>query len=161
MKRSQTSPSQIRVMTPEELMKIALCEAKKAFKKNEVPVGALLFFEDGKIIKDHNRKLEKGILHHAEMNVLKKALKEKKFLNDAIMYVTLEPCIMCLGAMVESRIKGLVYSLEEPKFGGISLLVELWKNKRYPHRFFIHKGLFKEESEKLLKEFFRKLRIRK
>ncbi len=135
-------------------MQIALKEAEMAFKEDEVPVGALLFFEDGTYISDHNRKEKRGFFSHAEFNVLMKGKEENKDISKAILYVTLEPCLMCIGAMIEARIKGLVFGAEEPKFGGIELLKKAWNDGRYPHRFPIFQGLLKEECSEILKRFF-------
>lgn len=147
------------MLTPKEIMKIALEEAKTAFNEDEVPVGAVLFFENGELIKDHNRKRQKGFYAHAEFNVLRKALKYKtKNLEKAILYVTLEPCLMCIGAMIEARIGGLVYSVDESKFGGIELLKEAWNMGKYPQKFPIYKGVLKDEAEIILKEFFKRKR---
>lgn len=147
------------MLRPTEIMKIAFEEAKTAFREGEVPIGAVLFFEDGELIKDHNRKRQKGVYAHAEFNVLRKALKYKtRNLENAILYVTLEPCLMCIGAMIEARIGGLVYSTDEPKFGGIELLKDAWKKGKYPHKFPIHKGILKDESEIILKKFFERKR---
>lgn len=139
---------------PEELMNIALNEAQIAFKEGEVPVGAVLYFEEGSYISDHNRKVKKGFFSHAEFNVLQKGLNEKKDISKAILYVTLEPCLMCIGAMIEARIKGLVYGAEEPKYGGIELLKKAWNEGRYPHKFPIYNGLLKEECSEILERFF-------
>lgn len=134
---------------------MALEEANSAFNEGEVPVGAVLFFEDGKFIKDHNKKRQKGFYSHAEFNVLKRALKYKnRYLETAILYVTIEPCLMCIGAMLEARIGGLVYGAKEPKFGGIKLLKEAWKEGRYPYKFPVYEGLLKDESAGILKKFF-------
>ncbi len=143
------------MLSPEELMMICLKEAEKAFEEDEVPVGALLVFKDGTFIKDHNRKQKKGFYSHAEFNVLKKAsLKRKDDMRKAVLYVTLEPCIMCIGAIVEARIGGLVYGAQEPKFGGIKFLKDAWKEGRYPHKFPIYEGLLKDDCGEILKKFF-------
>jgi tRNA(adenine34) deaminase len=143
------------MLSPEEIMKICLKEAEKAFKENEIPIGAVLVFQDGTLIKDHNRKEKKGFYSHAEFNVLMKALKQNKDdLRSAVLYVTVEPCLMCIGAMIEARISGLVYGTQEPKFGGIKILKEAWKEGRYPHKFPIYEGLLKDDCSNILKKFF-------
>lgn len=147
-------------MTPEEMMKLALAEAMTASSENEVPIGAALVFEDGGAIADHNRSESRGPIAHAEMLVLERALagKGRGSLEKATLYVTVEPCIMCLGAMVHARIGGLVYGAAEPRFGGISILEKAWKEGRYPFRFPIHGGLMASESSAIMKEFFSRLR---
>ncbi|MCX7829848.1 MAG: nucleoside deaminase [Acidobacteria bacterium] len=143
------------MLSPQQLMKIAIEEAKIAFEEGEVPVGAVILFSDGTYLKDRNRKQKKGFFSHAEFNVLKRGYQKRKDdLRKAVLYVTLEPCLMCIGAMLEAKISGLVYGAKEPKFGGIELLKESWKKGKYPHRFSIHSGLLEEECGDILKKFF-------
>ncbi len=149
-------------MTPEQLMRRALALAREAGLNGEVPVGALISFPDGRICEGRNR-IEKGSpLDHAEMKALQKALEAagRHGLGEATLYCTAEPCLMCLGAMVQARIGGLVYGCGEPKFGGVGLLRELWAQGRYPHRFPVASGLMEEESGQLLVEFFKERRGR-
>ncbi len=147
-------------MPPAGIMNIALEEARSAAEENEVPVGAVLDAGDGCLIKAHNRSEALGPLAHAELIVLEQALKEKgrEAVGKSTLYVTVEPCIMCLGAMVHARIAGLVYGAPEPKFGGMELLEQAWNEGRYPYRFPVHGGLKAEEAVLLMKNFFKKLR---
>ncbi len=147
-------------LTPSEIMDIAIKEARAALEEDEVPVGAVLLFKDGEIFRAHNRKEKENFFHHAEIIVLKNGLqnKGKENLRNSILYVTLEPCLMCLGAMIEARISGLVFGSYEEKFGGVELLQTLWKEGRYPHKFPFYGGFKKEECEEILKTFFLKKR---
>ncbi len=151
-----------REFTPSQIMDIAIEEARFAFEEDEVPVGAVLLFKDGEILRAHNNKEKENFFHHAEMVVLKKGLqnKGKENLKNSILYVTLEPCLMCLGAMVEARISGLVFGAYEDNFGGVELLQKLWKEGRYPHKFPIYGGFKKEECQQILKRFFSEKRTK-
>ncbi len=148
------------MLRPEELMAKAMALAGEAALDGEVPVGAVLAFPGGRIFEGRNRMQKDSVLCHAEMEALQKALaaEGRRGLVEATLYCTAEPCLMCLGAMVQARIGGLVYGCDEPKFGGVSLLRELWAQGRYPHRFPIVSGLLKEESGLLLVDFFKKRR---
>lgn len=147
-------------LRPKELMRLALDEAKTAFAENEVPVGAVLLFNDGGILKAHNTSEALGPLSHAEIILINKGLETKgrDALKAATLYVTLEPCLMCLGAMVHARIGGLVYGAPEPVFGGVALLEKAWKEGRYPYRFPVHAGLLADETAILMRDFFKTLR---
>lgn len=139
-------------------------EALKAYKKNEVPVGCVIVM-DGKIIsRAHNlREKKKSVLAHAEIEAIRKAcLKTKtKFLDGAKIYITLEPCLMCLGAIVQARISEIIYSAEEPKFGSVSSVAHVLDDYKFNHQVTVSKGLMKEEVEKLMKDFFKDLRNKK
>ena len=142
---------------PVYFMGLALAQARQAAADGEVPVGAVLASATGAvIISGHNRAEEGSPLRHAEMEVLEGALSQKDrwSLGASVLYVTAEPCLMCLGAMVLARIGGLVYACAEPRFGGVALLQGLWKDGRYPHRFPISSGLREEEARNLLQVFF-------
>ena len=137
-------------------MDLAFKEARKAFQQNEVPIGAILVKNGEIIAKSHNKKEKKMCcLEHAELNVIKKASKKLKNwrLEDCDLYVTLDPCMMCCGAIIQSRIKKIYYSIESTKFGYIESLDKIFEknNNHFPE---IEKGLCAEESRKILKEFF-------
>ncbi len=141
-------------------MKKALEEAEKAFEAGEVPVGCVIV-KDGKIIaRGHNRREQtKSVLSHAETEAIGKACKK---LNDwrlegCSLYVTLEPCPMCAGAMILARIERLVYGAREPKFGAHVSKTNLF-DCSFNHRIEVTEGILARESEKLLKEFFHNLR---
>jgi len=147
----------VAVHAPEHYMDLALTLAREAGGAGEVPVGALLVGGGGKVLaKAFNRAETGGPLRHAEMEALEAALASegRHGLSAATLYVTAEPCLMCLGAMVLARIGGLVYACPEPRFGGVDLLRDLWKEGRYPHRFPISSGLREGQARALIQGFF-------
>lgn len=145
-------------MNKEEYMKLAMSEAKKAYKENEVPIGCVIVKEDKVIAKAHNKKEKKNCsVHHAEIEAIKKACKVLNtwHLDGCEMYVTLEPCMMCTGAIVNSRIKKVYYSTADPKGGCIKTCFDITKIKSINHHPEYKEGLLEEESIKLLKSFFK------
>lgn len=144
----------------EKFMKEALKEAKKAYDKNEVPVGAIIVLDNKIIARGHNkRETRKNSLCHAEIIAINKACKklENFRLEDCEMYVTLEPCAMCAGAIVQSRIKTLVYGAKDEKYGmagTVSNVFELKSN----HKVDIKDGVLAQECSMIIKEFFKRLR---
>ena len=133
----------------EYFIKKTLDLAKKAYKNGDVPVGAIIV-EDGKIISQAYNKKEKNknVVNHAEIIAISKACKKKKttYLNDCILYVTLEPCMMCSGAIIQSHIKKVVYCTDSPKYGFMSKIDK--KNIEVVNH------IFEEKSVNLLKNFF-------
>ncbi len=145
-------------------MYAALQEAEKASELNEVPVGAVVVF-NGKIIgRGYNQtELLKDPTAHAEMIAITAA---SNYLNDwrlteCDIYVTLEPCIMCTGALLNSRIRNLFFSAFDPKFGACGSLYNLGEEGKYNHKLNIFSGLYAAESELLLETFFEKVRLKK
>lgn len=142
-------------------MKEALKEAKKAYKKEEVPVGAIIV-KDGKIIaRAHNiKETKKNAVGHAEILAIQKACKKLKAwrLIDCEMYVTLEPCSMCAGALINSRIKKIYIGTDDPKTGACGSVLNLLEDYPFNHKIEIEKYILKDECEGLLKEFFKFLR---
>ena len=149
--------------THEYYMMEALKEAKKAYQKNEVPVGAVIV-KNGKIIaRAHNLKETKcDTTQHAEILAIQKASKKLKSwrLIDCQMYVTLEPCTMCMGAIIHARIDSLFIGTLDPKTGACGSFIDLNKNYEYNHKVTIEKGILKDECEQALKNFFKYLRER-
>ena len=145
----------------EKFMKEALKEAKKAYEKLEVPVGAVIV-KDGKIIaRGHNLKeTKKDTTRHAEIIAIEKASKKLGAwrLLDCEMYVTLEPCSMCAGAMVNSRIKKLYIGALDEKTGAVGSVLNLLEDYKFNHNIEVEKGILKEDCEKILKDFFKDLR---
>lgn len=139
----------------------AIGEAKKASALGEVPVGCVLAI-DGKIIsRGHNLKeSKKNALLHAEMVAIDKAIKKMKtpILPEATIYVTLEPCLMCTGAIFQTRIKRVVFGAFEPKFGVLGSILSLQNEERFNHRIEVTAGICRKEIEKMMKDFFRELR---
>ncbi len=143
-------------------MKIALDEAEKAGRRGEVPVGAVLVGSEGEIIAgDSNRSIElKDPTAHAEINVLRRAGKS---LNNyrlplTTMYITLEPCLMCAGALVQARISHLVFGAEDPKAGAVCSRYAIGLDGRLNHSFLVTGGVMAGECGSLLKEFFKDCR---
>ena len=145
----------------EYYMEQALKEAEKAYKKLEVPVGAVIV-KDGKIIaKGHNQKETKtDTTKHAEIMAIQKASKKLKSwrLTDCEMYVTLEPCTMCAGAIINSRIKKIYIGAMDEKTGVAGSVLNIFEDYTFNHKVEIEKGIKKEECENILKQFFKELR---
>lgn len=147
-----------------KFMKEALKEAKKAYTKKEIPVGAVIVYQDKIIARAHNTRVsEKQVFTHAEVKAINKACKKMGswILEDCTIYVTLEPCLMCTGALLQSRIKRLVYATCEPKHGVIESIDKVLDNPKFNHQISITSGVLQEESSTLLKNFFRELRQNK
>ncbi len=142
-------------------MKIALKEAKKAYKKLEVPVGAIIV-KDGEIVaKAHNLKETKNdTTKHAEILAIQKASSKLKAwrLIDCEMYVTLEPCTMCAGAIINSRIKKVYIGTKDPKAGACGSVLNLFEDYSFNHNVEYSTGIMQKECETMLKEFFKELR---
>ncbi|HKL73085.1 MAG TPA: nucleoside deaminase [Candidatus Onthovivens sp.] len=148
------------IKTNEYYMNLALKEAKKASKKKEVPVGAILVDESGKIIaKAHNKRtIKSDVSAHAEVLVLRKAAKKVKEwrLPNLTLFVTLEPCLMCASAIVQSRIKEIVIGAQEFKSGSFGSTHDILKLENYKMK--VERGILEKESLDLLKKFFKELR---
>lgn len=148
----------------EKFMNEALKEAKKAYKKLEIPVGAIIV-KDGKVIaRAHNIKEEKNdTTKHAEIIAIQKASKklESWRLNNCEMYVTLEPCAMCAGAIIQARLKKVYIGTMDKKTGACGSVLNLIQDYKFNHSVELETGILKEESEKLLKDFFKELRVMK
>ena len=148
----------------EKFMKEALKEAQKAYNKLEVPVGAVIV-KDGKIIaRGYNQKETKtDTTKHAEIIAIQKASQKLKAwrLLDCEMYVTLEPCSMCAGALIQSRIKKVYIGTMDPKTGSCGSVFNLLKDYKFNHVVEIETGICKDECEKILKDFFKMLRKQK
>lgn len=145
----------------EKFMKEALKEAKKAYNKLEIPVGVVIV-KDGKIIaRGHNIKEQKqDTTKHAEIIAIQKASKKLNNwrLIDCEMYVTLEPCSMCAGAIINSRIKKIHIGAMDEKTGACGSVLNLLGDYTFNHKVEVETGVLKEECEKILKDFFKELR---
>ena len=146
---------------PEKFMKEALKEKKKAYEKLEIPVGCVIV-KDGKIIaRGHNLKeTKKDTTEHAEIIAIKKASKKLDSwrLLDCEMYVTLEPCSMCAGAIINSRIKKIYIGTMDEKTGAAGSVLNLLEDYTFNHNVEVETGIMKEDCEKILKDFFKELR---
>ena len=145
----------------EYYMRQALKEAEKAYKKLEIPVGAIIV-KDGKIIaRAHNQKETKtDTTKHAEILAIQKASKKLNSwrLLDCEMYVTLEPCTMCAGAMINARIKKVHIGAMDEKTGAAGSVLNLFEDYKFNHTVQVEKGILKQECEDILKKFFKELR---
>ena len=150
----------------EYYMNLALEEARLAYNEEEVPVGCIIV-KDGEILaRTHNtRHKVKSALNHAEINAIDIACKkiDSWILEGATLYVTLEPCIMCAGAIIQARIKKVVYAATEPKFGAAESVLNIFNHLEYKinHEVEVVSGILKEESTDLIKSFFKELRNKK
>lgn len=147
-----------------KFMKEALKEAKKAYDKEEIPVGAVIVKYGKVIARGYNRKEEKtDTTKHAEIIVIQKASKKLGAwrLKDCEMYVTLEPCAMCAGALIQSRIKKLYIGTMDYKTGACGSVLNLLKDYKFNHIVEVEYDVMKEECEKILKDFFKTLRAKK
>ena len=146
----------------EKFMKEALKQAQKAYDKLEVPVGAVIV-KDGKIIaRAYNQKEEKNdTTNHAEILAIKKASKKLGSwrLLDCDMYVTLEPCSMCAGALIQSRIRKVYIGASDEKTGACGSVLNLLEDFKFNHKVEVEKGVMQEECETMLKNFFKELRV--
>jgi tRNA(adenine34) deaminase len=148
----------------EKFMKEALKEAKKAFKKDEAPIGAVIVHEGRIVARGHNeRELKQDSTLHAEMTAIRRACKKLGTwrLNDCDMYVTLEPCTMCAGAIIQARIGRLYIGAHDPKAGAAGSVINVFGVEGFNHRVEVYCGVLEEECSAILKDFFRELRGRK
>ena len=147
----------------EKWMREALKEAKQALQKEEVPIGAVVVFENRVIGRGHNQvELLQDPTAHAEMIALTAATNAlgKKWLNEATMYVTIEPCAMCAGAMILGRLKRLVYGASEMKTGAHSSILNLLDDPRINHRIEVIPGILDAECGHYMSLFFEEIRKR-
>tara|TARA_B110000008_G_scaffold83317_1_gene85117 strand:- start:840 stop:1289 length:450 start_codon:yes stop_codon:yes gene_type:complete len=145
----------------EKWMKVAINEAKLAMKENEIPVGAVLVQNDRLIARAYNQPIKNNDpTAHAEIQLLRKAgEKQKNYrLVNTTLYVTLEPCAMCFGAMIHSRIERLVFGALDPKTGVCGSCMNLNDEKNFNHKISILGGVLEEECSTLLRFFFKSLR---
>ena len=144
-------------MKKELLMKEALVQAKKALKKGEVPIGAVVVLGDEIIGKGHNQPItKKDPTAHAEIIALKEASNrlENYRLNEAIIYTTLEPCLMCAGALVHARIKKVIFAAQDTKSGVVVNNGGLIQSEFLNHKVSFEGGILEKQASKLLKDFF-------
>ena len=146
-------------------MELAIKEAKKAAQRDEIPVGAIIKDGTGKVIaKESNKIIELcDPTAHAEINAIRKACTIRKdlYLSDCTMYVTLEPCSMCLGAIINSRLKKLVYGLPSPKYGAFSSNHSTFKNTEgLIKNTEVYGGFYQSEISLIMREFFEDKRTR-
>ena len=149
--------------TKEYFMKEALKEANKALIKKEVPIGAVIVKDDKIISRGYNlRETKMNSLKHAEIIAIEKACKKlKNFrLENCELYVTIEPCVMCAGAIIQSRIKKVVFGANDEKYGAVISVTNMF-DITSNHKVEFDQGVLKEECSKIVKEFFKELRKNK
>jgi len=152
----------MRVLTDDYYMKIALEEAQKAAKKDEVPVGAVVVLSGRIIGRAHNMPItHHDPSAHAEMLALREAAKTigNYRLIGAELYVTLEPCIMCAGAIIQARLARVVFGARDPKYGAVASLYQVLADQRLNHQVAVTEGILKEECSEIISRFFREKRV--
>lgn len=145
----------------EKFMKQALKEAQKAYNKLEVPVGVVIVKDNKIIARAYNQKEYKNdTTNHAEILAIKKASKKLNSwrLSDCDMYVTLEPCSMCAGALIQSRIRKVIIGTLDKKTGACGSVLNLLEDYKFNHVVEVETGVLKDECEDMLKKFFKELR---
>lgn len=144
-------------------MKEALRQAKKAYALGEVPIGCVIVYEDKIIARGYNRRnTDKNTLAHAEITAINRASKKigDWRLEDCTLYVTLEPCQMCAGAIVQSRITNVVMGCMNPKAGCGGSILNILEMPEFNHQVNVLRGVMVEECSQILQDFFKELRIR-
>ena len=145
-------------------MQLAIEEAKKAEYLGEVPIGAVIVLDGEVIASAHNlRETTQSAITHAELLAIEKACQKigSWRLEEAELYVTLEPCPMCSGAIILSRVERVIYGAKDPKAGCAGTLMNLLEDSRFNHQSEVVSGVLEEECGKMLSDFFRELRQRK
>ena len=141
-------------------MKAALAEAKKAYAKGEIPIGAVVVYQNKIIARGHNlREKKQSVLEHAELVAIKKANQKVGSwrLEECDLYVTLEPCPMCAGAIIQSRIKNLYFGAYDLKTGAAGSVLSLF-NYRFNHLVNVVGGIMQDDCSSIIKDFFKELR---
>ena len=143
-------------------MQLAIDQAKEAEKQGEVPIGAVVVDPDGRVVGTgyNRRELDEDATQHAEMIAIQKSSKkiESWRLLDCEMYVTLEPCCMCAGAIINARIKKIYIGTLDEKTGAAGSVLNVFQDYPFNHKVEVETGILKEECETILKEFFKELR---
>ncbi len=148
----------------EKYMKQAIKQAKKAYALGEVPIGCVIVYQDKIIGRGYNRRtIDKNTIAHAEMMAIKRASRKMDDwrLEDCTMYVTLEPCQMCSGAIVQSRMKKVVIGCMNPKAGCAGSILNLLQMEEFNHQVELEIGVLGEECSMMMKQFFKELREKK
>ena len=148
----------------EKYMKEAIRQAKKAYALMEVPIGCVIVYEGKIIARGYNRRnTDKNTLSHAEMNAIRKASRKLGDwrLEGCTMYITLEPCQMCAGAIVQARVSRVVIGSMNPKAGCAGSVLNILQTEGFNHQTELTTGILKEECSQLMTGFFKELRMRK
>ena len=147
----------------EYYMREALKQAKKAIKLGEVPIGCVIVYEDQIIGRGYNRRnTDKNTLSHAEITAINRASKKMGDwrLEGCTLYVTLEPCQMCAGAIIQSRITRVVMGAMNPKAGCGGSILNILEMEAFNHQALVERGILQEECSAILQQFFKELRVR-
>lgn len=150
--------------TDEKYMRAAIVQAKKASAIGEVPIGCVIVYENKIIARGYNRRtIDKNVLSHAEINAIKKACKiiGDWRLEGCTMYVTLEPCPMCAGAIVQARISRVVIGCMNQKAGCAGSILDMLHESRFNHQVETETGVLGDDCSHMMKEFFKELREKK
>ena len=148
----------------ERYMKKAIAQAKKAYALDEVPIGCVIVYEDKIIARGYNRRnTDKNTLAHAEISAIKKASKKLGDwrLEGCTLYVTLEPCQMCAGAIVQARVSRTVIGSMNPKAGCGGSILNLLEMQEFNHQVDVTRGVLEAECSEMLTTFFKELRVKK
>lgn len=145
-------------------MQLAFKEAEKARALDEVPIGAIVVSPEGEVIGQgyNRREIDEDGTAHAEILAIRQACKKLDSwrLVDCSLFVTLEPCAMCAGAIINSRIKEVYFAALDPKAGAAGSVIDLFSVEKFNHHPLVIRGLFREQGSKLLKDFFREIRAK-
>lgn len=163
LEQEQRKAAKIQKKADEKYMRQAIALAKKAATLDEVPIGCVIVHEEKVIARGYNRRnTDNSTLAHAEIAAIRKASKKLSDwrLEECTMYVTLEPCQMCAGAIVQARIPRVVIGAMNPKAGCAGSVLNLLEMKEFNHRSQVVRGILEEECSQVLKEFFTGLRKR-
>ncbi len=147
----------------EKYMREAIKQARKAYALGEVPIGCVIVYEDKIIGRGYNRRnTDKNTLSHAEITAIRKASRVigDWRLEDCTLYVTLEPCQMCAGAIVQARIPKVVMACMNPKAGCAGSILNILDMPEFNHQVEVVRGVFEEECARMLQTFFKELRVR-
>lgn len=150
--------------THEKFMKEAIRQAQKAYALDEVPIGCVIVYEGKIIARGYNRRnTDKNTLSHAELTAIKKASKKLGDwrLEGCTMYITLEPCQMCAGAIVQARVSEVVIGSMNPKAGCAGSVLNILQMEEFNHQVTVTRDVLKEECSRMLSQFFRELREKK
>lgn len=163
MKYSYKRGALIKMETDEKYMKEAIKQAQKAYALGEVPIGCVIVYQDKIIGRGYNRRnTDKNTLAHAELTAIDKASKKMGDwrLEGCTLYVTLEPCQMCAGAIVQARITEVVMGCMNPKAGCAGSILNILEMPQFNHQVRVKRGVMEESCSTLLTTFFKELRIR-
>lgn len=162
MEQTDTTPQSATNEQDEQFMRMALEEARRAYRQGEVPIGAVVVYQDQVIARAHNmREGDADPSAHAEFSALVAASKELQRwrLSGCRVYVTLEPCLMCAGLMINARIDTCIYGAPDPKAGALGTLFDVSCDERLNHSFGVTSGVLADEAAELLRSFFKERRV--